>query len=373
MPPIPLEHRLRAAWQRRGPLAVVLWPLSRLYGALAARERAAYGSGARTVTRLPVPVVVVGNVVAGGAGKTPTTLAIVDHLKARGWRPGIVSRGHGRAGGDCREVMPDSDPRAVGDEPLLLRRRAGVPVFVARQRAEAGQALLAAHPGCDILVCDDGLQHGALARDVEVCVFDARGTGNGWLLPAGPLREPWPRAVDLVLFTEPPPAPVGARWPAMAAPPEHGDPIAGQPAPTSVGQRPPTFTATRRLSPDAVRADGSGVPLADLQGQPLAAVAGIARPEAFFAMLRATGLTLTRTLALPDHYDFNSLQRPPDQRETLICTEKDALKLWRHAPAALAVPLVLDVPPAFFTALDGRLAAQGYHPRHTTAHAPRTP
>ena len=354
---IPLEHRLRAAWQRRGPLAVVLWPLSRLYGALAARERAAYSSGARTVTRLPVPVVVVGNVVAGGAGKTPTTLAIVDHLKARGWRPGIVSRGHGRAGDDCREVMPDSDPRAVGDEPLLLRRRAGVPVAVAPRRAEAGQALLAAHPGTDILVCDDGLQHGALARDVEVCVFDARGTGNGWLLPAGPLREPWPRAVDLVLFTETPSA--------------HGG--AGQPAPTSAGQHPPTFTATRRLADDALRADGSRVPLAELQGQPLSAVAGIARPETFFAMLRSAGLTLARTQALPDHYDFNSWQRPPDKRETLICTEKDALKLWRHDPAALAVPLVLDVPPAFFTALDGRLAAQGYHPRHTTAPAPRTP
>ena len=225
------------------------------------------------------------------------------------------------------------------------------------RRAEAGQALLAAHPGTDILVCDDGLQHGALARDVEVCVFDARGTGNGWLLPAGPLREPWPRAVDLVLFTETPSA--------------HGG--AGQPAPTSAGQHPPTFTATRRLADDALRADGSRVPLAELQGQPLSAVAGIARPEAFFAMLRSAGLTLARTQALPDHYDFNSWQRPPDKRETLICTEKDALKLWRHDPAALAVPLVLDVPAAFFTALDGRLAAQGYHPRHTTAPAPRKP
>ena len=188
-----IEHRLRAAWQRRGPLAVLLWPLSRLYGALAARQRAVDASKA---VRLSVPVVVVGNVIAGGAGKTPTTLAIVQHLKARGWRPGIVSRGHGRASSDCREVGPGADPQDVGDEPLLLRRRADVPVFVAPRRAEAGRTLLAAHPACDILVCDDGLQHVALARDVEICVFDARGIGNGWLLPAGPLREPWPRAVD---------------------------------------------------------------------------------------------------------------------------------------------------------------------------------
>lgn len=330
MPRAFIEHRLRAAWMQRGPLAVLLWPLSRLYGALAAHQR-------RTTppVRLLVPVVVVGNVVAGGAGKTPTTLAIVDHLQTRGWRPGIVSRGHGRAGSDCREVHPDSDPRDAGDEPLLLRRRAGVPVFVAPRRAEAGRALLAAHPGCDILVCDDGLQHWALARDVEVCVFDARGVGNGWLLPAGPLREPWPRAVDLVLWTEAPPVPPPA---------------------------PATFVASRHLADHALQADGTRVPLAGLHGQALTAVAGIARPEAFFDMLHAKGLTLARTIALSDHYDFNSWQRPPDQGETLICTEKDALKLWRHKPTALAVPLVLEVPAAFFAALDQRLAAQGYHP-----------
>ena len=348
-----IEHRLRAAWQRRGPLAVLLWPLSRLYGALAARQRAVDASKA---VRLSVPVVVVGNVIAGGAGKTPTTLAIVQHLKARGWRPGIVSRGHGRARDDCREVGPVADPQDVGDEPLLLRRRADVPVFVAPRRAEAGRTLLAAHPACDILVCDDGLQHVALARDVEICVFDARGIGNGWLLPAGPLREPWPRAVDLVLYTEAPPKPVGAGLPAMAAPAEHEFPIAGKPAPT-------TFTATRHLADHALRTDGTRVPLAELRGQPLTAVAGIARPEAFFTMLRAAGLTLADTIALPDHYDFNSWSRLPDKRQGLICTEKDALKLWRHEPNALAVPLVLDVPPAFFTALDERLAAQGYHPR----------
>ena len=142
----------------------------------------------------------------------------------------------------------------------------------------------------------------------------------------------------------------------MAAPAEHEFPIAGKPAPT-------TFTATRHLADHALRTDGTRVPLAELRGQPLTAVAGIARPEAFFTMLRAAGLTLADTIALPDHYDFNSWSRLPDKRQGLICTEKDALKLWRHEPNALAVPLVLDVPPAFFSALDERLAAQGYHPR----------
>lgn len=357
-----LEHRLRAAWMRRGPLAVLLWLLSRLYGALAARERAAYQRGAKASTRLPVPVVVVGNVVAGGAGKTPTTLAVVQHLSSRGWRPGIVSRGHGRTAGDCREVRPDSDPREVGDEPLLLRRRAGVPVFVATRRADAGRALLAAHPGCDILVCDDGLQHLALARDLEIVVFDARGIGNGWLLPAGPLREPWPRAADLVLWTEAPPpaadAAVGTSLPGIGNSPSGDDHIAGQPAPTT----PSSFVAQRRLADHALRADGSRLPLSELRDRPLAAVAGIARPEAFFTMLRAAGLTLARTIALPDHHDFEDWPRP-DTGQPLICTEKDAPKLWRHDARALAVPLKLQVPPEFFATLDERLAAQDYHPR----------
>lgn len=335
MTPSP-EHRLRDAWMRRGALARALWPLSRLYGALAARQRA---RDAQTAQRLPVPVAVIGNVVAGGAGKTPTTLAVVQHLITRGWQPGIVSRGHGRRTDDCRAVPPDGDPRDVGDEPLLLRQRTNVPVWVARQRADAGRALLAAHPDCDILVCDDGLQHTALARDVEICVFDARGVGNGWLLPAGPLREPWPRPVDLVLHTEAGAAPI-------AMPPQTV-----------------AFTALRRLDKHALRADGTRVPLAALRGQPLAAVAAIARPEAFFAMLRGVGLNVADEIALPDHYDYESWSRPPGLARTVICTEKDALKLWRVQPDALAVPLVLDVPPGFFTALDERLRGHGYHPR----------
>lgn len=369
-----IEHRLRAAWQRRGPLARLLWPLSRLYGALSARQGARQHAQAQ---RLPVPVVVIGNVVAGGAGKTPATLAVVQHLLARGWRPGIVSRGHGRKGHDCREVLPASHPREAGDEPLLLRQRTGVPVFVAPRRADAGRALLAAHPQVDILVCDDGLQHAALARDVDICVFDARGVGNSWLLPAGPLREPWPRKnseardpwprpVDLVLWTETPPdpAPVGADLPAIKDQLGAGAGLTDKPAPTPTPPaQPPTFIAQRRLAAHALRADGSAVPLDNLRGQPLSAVAGIARPESFFAMLRAAGLTLADTRALPDHFDFDSWRHAPDKRKPLVCTEKDALKLWPHAPGALAVPLELDVPAAFFAALDERLAAQGYHPR----------
>lgn len=338
MPPPTFEHRLRAAWQRRGPLAWALRPLAGLYGALVRLRQALYGAGWLRRTRLPVPVVVIGNVVAGGAGKTPTTLAVVAHLQARGWRPGIVSRGHGRRTRDVRAVTPGADPRDVGDEPLLLHRRAGVPVVVGRRRAEAGHALLAFHPGVDVLVCDDGLQHLALARDVEIGVFDARGIGNGWLLPAGPLREPWPRPLDLALWTEPRPAKVA-------------DPLTAVPAT-------PGFTATRHLAEHALTADGQRVPLPALHGKALTAVAAIARPEAFFAMLRAAGLPLADCIALPDHSLFDSCQRLLDKRKTLICTEKDAAKLWHLRPDALAVPLHLVVPPAFFAALDARLPAR---------------
>lgn len=278
-----------------------------------------------------VPVIVVGNVVAGGAGKTPVVMAVVRHLQARGWRPGVVSRGYGRSSTDCRAVLPDSPPSAAGDEPLLIARQCKVPVFVASQRLEAAQALRQSHPDIDIIVCDDGLQHLALARNIEVCVFNNDGVGNGWLLPAGPLREPWPRPVDLVVH-------------AGTAP---------------KGCRAPCFAMQRSLAPTAVRADGSQVPLHQLQTQPLLALAGIARPGDFFALLQQSGLEPQRTLALPDHYDYDSWQRPSDKPYTLICTEKDAAKLWRLHPDALAVPLQVEIAPGFFEALDAKLAALG--------------
>jgi len=321
---------LLQAWQRRGPLAWSLWPLSWVYGALAALHRSVYRLGLQRIEHLPVPVVVVGNVVAGGAGKTPVVVAVVEHLQALGLRPGVISRGYGRQDdGSCHEVRADeTDAAQSGDEPLLVARRCQVPVVVGARRVEAARRLLALHPQTQVLVSDDGLQHAPLGRDIEICVFDARGTGNGWLLPAGPLRERWPRAVDLVLR----PADVTG--------------IEG-------------FDITRRLAPEAVRADGTRRPLADFAGAPsVAAVAGIAQPEAFFAMLRATGIVPARTLALPDHHDY--AQRPLDLPVHLevVCTEKDAVKLWRHRPQAWAVPLQVEIAPGFWAAFDRLLAAK---------------
>ncbi len=326
-----MSARLRRAWQRRGPLAIALLPLTGVYGLLTLLRRLLYRAGLLRSTRLPVPLIVVGNVTAGGGGKTPVTIALVQHLQACGWQPGVISRGYGRrdsGDGDVRSVLADSAAQEVGDEPLLIARRTGAPVFVARRRAAAGAALLAAHPQVDVLVCDDGLQHLALARDVEVCVFNDQGAGNGWLLPAGPLREPWPRPVDFTLHTGPAP-----------------------------GGSAPQFALQRSLADHAIDAAGRRVALASLRGAPLHAVAAIARPEAFFAMLRARDLTLQTCEALPDHYGFDSWLRNQDAGSSLICTEKDAVKLWPRHPEALAVPLTLTLPQDFLQALDARLAS----------------
>ena len=333
---------LQRGWLRRGPAAWLLFPFSLVYGALAALHRGLYASGLRTRERLPVPVVVVGNVVAGGAGKTPVVLAVLEHLRARGLAAGVVSRGYGRAGTQCSEVRADDDAAQAGDEPLLLKRRSGVPVYVAVRRAEAGRALLREHPGTQVIVSDDGLQHHALARDLEICVFDARGIGNGWLLPAGPLREPWPRPADLVLRPE-------------TLPQLGGHPV------------------RRALAREAVRADGSRRPLVDLRGERLHALAGIASPETFFGMLRDAGLTLAGTTALPDHHAFGSAQELP--AGALVCTEKDAVKLWRLRPDAWAVPLEVAIPDAFWRdfdrLLDARLSSAHGSPPARAARVPR--
>ena len=321
---------LERAWLARGALARLLWPVSQLFGALAALRRALYRGGWLVTERVDVPVIVVGNVVAGGAGKTPVVMAVVRHLQAQGRAVGVISRGHGRRTADCREVHPDSDPRDVGDEPALLRRSTGAPMFVARRRIEAARALRRTHPEVRVIVSDDGLQHLALARDIEICVFDDRGLGNGWLLPAGPLRERWPRRSDLVLHT-------GAR-PAFAG-----------------------YTAERSLADHALRSDGTRVPLNTLAGRTLMAVAAIAQPEAFFVMLRARGLALSRCIALPDHHDYEDWIAVRHQDATVLCTEKDASKLWRQQPDALAVPLCFEPEPAFLRALDAKLSSLDGH------------
>lgn len=319
-----LQQVLVDSWARRGPLAWALAPLALGYRSLVAIRHGLYRLRIWRAQSVPVPVVVVGNVVAGGAGKTPVVIALVQHLQRAGHCVGVVSRGYGRDSDACLAVTATSTAREVGDEPLLIHRATGASVQVARRRIDAARMLLQRAPQTDVLVCDDGLQHLQLARDIEVCVFDPTGIGNGWLLPAGPLREPWPRPADLVVADGALPAP-GA-WPVR-----------------------------RTLADHALRADGERIGLHGLGQDPQApvwALAGIARPEAFFTMLREAGVVPSRTFALPDHAPLDAADVPAAGAHTLVCTEKDAVKLWRLRPDAWAVPLVVHLPQGFWDELD---------------------
>jgi tetraacyldisaccharide 4'-kinase len=280
-------------------------PLAWLYAAVTALRRAGYRRGWFHPVTLAVPVIVVGNLITGGAGKTPTVLAVVAILRRHGFNPGIVSRGYGRRGDQLLAVAPDTPAAQCGDEPLLLRLRSAAPVVVGRDRAAAGRELLRLYPAVDIVVSDDGLQHLALARTAQVLVFDERGAGNGWLLPAGPLREALPERLpprSVVLYNADP---------ASTSLPGHGvrRALAG-----AVG-----LAAWWKGEP-ATRAA-----LQALRGRPLLAAAGLARPQRFFEMLRAAGLNIS-ALPLPDHYAFATLPWPTSTADVIV-TEKDAVKL----------------------------------------------
>ncbi len=322
-------HRLQRIWAVRGPWARLLLPMSWFYALLGRLRALLYRVGLLRVRRLPVPVVVVGNLIAGGAGKTPAVRAVVDILRSHGRRPGIVSRGYGRRDHRVAEVETESSVQTVGDEPLLLRLRSGAPVVVGSDRPAAARELLRRHPQVDVIVSDDGLQHLALPRDVSVVVFDERGVGNGWLIPAGPLREAMPRSLGpatLVLYNAPKPS----------------TPLPG-------------FTSTRSLrgavelarwwagepaDPQALRA---------LAGHQVVAAAGLAHPERFFQMLRSAGLDV-QALALSDHHDYATLPWPRETSDVLV-TEKDAVKLRpeRVAPTRVWVVALDFQPEAAFT------------------------
>lgn len=292
-----LAGRLVRCWYGRRGWCQALLPISLLFFLLAALRRAWYGL--RPARRLPVPVIVVGNLAVGGTGKTPLVIWLVERLRAAGHRPGVISRGYGAAAAAPMAVWPASDPAQAGDEPVLLARRARCPVWTARRRAEAGRALLAAHPEVDVIVADDGLQHYALARDLEVVVVDGRrGFGNGLLLPAGPLREARSRlaSVDAVVVNG------GAALDGLAAP-VYAMQLRGGPI--------------HNLARPEWRVDAG-----HFRGRPVQAVAAIGNPDRFFDALAGLGLAVA-PCAFPDHHPF----RPGDlPAGPVIMTEKDAVK-----------------------------------------------
>ena len=310
---------------KRTLVARLLTPLAWSFAALAALRRAAYRAGLLRRVRVRAPVVVVGNITVGGAGKTPLVLALVDALRRRGRRPGIVSRGYGRRTDDVREVHAGDDPRDVGDEPLLLAA-SGAPTWIGRARAAAASALLAAHPDVDVVVTDDGLQHYALARDVEIAVVDAaRGLGNGLLLPAGPLREPPSRlaSVDAVVRLVP------------------ADAV---PAP---GRRDREFAMTQEALP-WINLSDTALRLGDdaLRDPSAVAIAGIAYPARFFDALRAQGFCGS-VRSFPDHHAYARADVAFGGARAILMTEKDAVKCRAFADARMwMLPIRARVDPA---------------------------
>ena len=365
-----LEAGFNQIWWPLPPRAAawLLLPLSGLYGLLLGLSGWARSTWRSDPQTLPVPVLVVGNWVVGGAGKTPTVVAIVQALQRRGHRPGVISRGHGRASGaaddSIQEVLPTTPVELAGDEPLLIQRRCGVPVWVGSRRAAVAAALCRAHPEVDVLVSDDGLQHHALRRQAELVVFDERGAGNGFLLPAGPLRQPLPKtsaAKTRVLYTAGHqtthlPGSLAQRsiykaWPLAAWKAGLSTPAGPAGQAGQAGQAAQATAAARQVLEELEALEAqtgqpcNSVPLSALRGQRLLAVAGMAAPEKFFGMLQAAGLDIQR-LPLPDHHAYNTLPWPAHTL-TVITTEKDAVKLDPQrlgATAVWVVPLNLAVP-----------------------------
>jgi tetraacyldisaccharide 4'-kinase len=330
--------RLQRIWAERGAASGALLPLAWLFAGATAARRWLHRRGYLARHALPVPVVVVGNLLVGGAGKTPAVIAICALLRANGWTPGIVSRGYGREReNEVVEVVASTEAKRAGDEPLVLARRTGAPVVVGRDRVAAGHALLQAHPEVDVIVSDDGLQHLALGRDVEILVFDERGAGNGRLLPAGPLREPIAEA-----------APTGLHRVATIVLYNAAAPTT--PLPGFVGRR--QFAGITPLADWWRGAPPSTEALDGLRSRKVVAAAGVARPDRFFAMLREAGLSIGE-LPLADHHDFASLPWPAGTEDVVI-TEKDAVKLAadRRISARVWVAALDFVPePAFAEAL----------------------
>jgi tetraacyldisaccharide 4'-kinase len=305
-------------WASRGAIAWLLWPASLVFGLVVFFRRLFFRFRLLKSHSAGIPVIVVGNLSAGGSGKTPLVLRIAEVLREHGWKPGIVSRGYGGSADGPREATIASDPAEVGDEPMLLARRSGCPVWVAPDRVQACAALREKHPECNVIVTDDGLQHYALRRDVEICVVDERSMGNGFLQPAGPLREPRSRlqSVDAVVI--------------------HGRSPAQGYAMTLEGDKLVRFTDARD-----VRAAKS------FAGQRVHAVAGIGDPKRFFLQLARFGLKIVPH-PFPDHHAFSAADLDFGDADPVVMTEKDAVKCKRIAQAHFWVfPVSASLDPAF--------------------------
>ena len=312
-------------WYRRGLLPWLLWPVSIVFGIAVALRRILYFLRVLKSVHPGIPVVVVGNLTVGGSGKTPLVIWIAEFLKSKGWSPGIVSRGYGARITEPRAATLAAEAAEVGDEPILLSRRSGCPVWVGADRVQVAARLRAAHEDVNVLLLDDGLQHYAMRRDVEIAVVDARGLGNGFLLPAGPLREPRSRlrSVDAVV--------------------SHASSTRGY---------------AMRLEGDVLHRMTDARERQSLKafaGQRVHAVAGIGDPNRFFLHLGKAGLKVVPH-PFPDHHPFTPRDLEFGDDAPVLLTEKDAVKLRSVArPGWWVLPVSAQLDPAFGTWLLGKL------------------
>ncbi len=322
-----LESFFMKAWSTRGVIAFALWPLSKLFGLILNFRFGLLVMGYRQQVKLDVPVIIVGNIFIGGTGKTPMVIYLVEQLRRAGWTPGVISRGYGVKVEQVQEVTFDSLAADVGDEPLLIVQRTSCPMMVGRRRVESAQRLLLQHPEVDVIISDDGLQHYALARDVEILMFDQRGIGNGFLLPAGPLREPARRRRDFTVLNS-----------------AQSNTLKG------IGE--PIFDMQLQIG-DLINLQQPELhqPISTLYGKRILAAAGIGNPQRFFDMLSAQGLKFT-ALPLPDHFSFAPELFRHEDAEIILITEKDAVKCrqiadLREDPRIWLVPVTAELDVSF--------------------------
>lgn len=329
-----MSGKLQSHWTRLTPVSVLLLPLAGVFAFAVWVRRLAYANGWLPSFAVGVPVIVVGNITAGGSGKTPMVIWLVNWLIEQGWRPGVISRGYGGNARACTRVSANSSPAVVGDEPLLIHLKTQVPVVVGRDRVAAAQTLLQQHPEVNIVVSDDGLQHYRLQRQLELAVVDAgSGLGNGLPLPAGPLREPVSRlkTVDALIRIK-----------------------RGELDGSALSQ--PHYEAEFRLgNAYALVAPTQKVDPRRLPSGQWSAVTGIGNPQGFFAMLTQLGWTFTRTV-FPDHHRFSPGDIPDATR--VVMTEKDAVKCHSFAqPTWWALELTVSPDAALIAFLQSRMRA----------------
>lgn len=316
-----MAHRI---WSRKGIASQCLTPLSWIGLAWIRYKQAQYRRHPERVFRTSVPVVIVGNIYVGGTGKTPVVMALVNALQKSGWKPGVISRGYGATPAlDAMTGRGTLDARYFGDEPALIASATGAPVAVHPRRALAVDALLRDFPEVDVVVADDGLQHLALGRDLEILVQDARGVGNGRVLPAGPLREPADRLqhVDFVVNNLTDVSHPSSDQPVRSHAIKHGPCVPRLPMAISMRLRP-----QRAVHLMSGKTEYWHDWLTRYQGERISAVAAIGQPQRFFDMLRNEGLDLASTWALPDHDPYTTSPFGAIDSTIILVTPKDAVK-----------------------------------------------